>query len=79
MPGNDLAIAIGQNRNNEVEDPDALGDLPELFPVVAAWVGGVRFQFLNPPVGDRQALRPDRPALNPVGRPRPCRCKARVS
>ena len=54
MPGNDLAIAIGQNRNNEVEDPDALGNFLELFLAVPARVRGIGLQCVNPTILDIQ-------------------------
>ena len=54
MPGNDLAIAIGQNRNNEVEDLDAVGDLLELFLAVPVRVRRIGLQCVDPTILDIQ-------------------------
>jgi hypothetical protein len=54
MPADDLAIAIDQNRNNEVEHLDALGDLLKLFPAVPARVRGIGLQCIDPTILDIQ-------------------------
>jgi len=54
MPADDLAIAIDQNRNNEVEDLDALRDLLELLPAVPARVRRIGLQSVDPTILDIQ-------------------------
>jgi hypothetical protein len=54
MPAGDLAIAIDQNRNNEVKDLDAVGDLLELFLAVPARVRRVGLQCVDPTIPDIQ-------------------------
>jgi hypothetical protein len=54
MAADDLAIAIDQNWNNEVEDPDALGNFLELFLAVPARVRGIGLQCVNPTILDIQ-------------------------
>ena len=54
MTTDDLAIAIDQNRNNKVEDLDAVGDLPELFPAVPARVRRIGLQCVDPTILDIQ-------------------------
>ena len=53
VTGNYLAVAINQDRDDETENLDALGDLPDLFLAVPARVGRIWLQrfddtrFLN--------------------------------
>jgi len=54
MPAGDLAIAIDQNRNNEVEDLDAVGDLLELFLAVPVRVRRIGLQCVDPTILDIQ-------------------------
>ena len=53
MPHDNLAVAIDQDRDIKAENPDAISDLPDLLFGVAARVGRVRFQVLNPAINDR--------------------------
>jgi hypothetical protein len=50
---NYVAVAIDQDRHIEAEGLDAFGNLPDLLSGVTPWVGGVRFELLNPAISDR--------------------------
>ena len=50
-----LAVTIDQDRDIETENSDALGDLPDLFAAVAARVGRIWLERINPAVLDRHS------------------------
>ena len=52
VPRDNLAVAIDQDRDIKAEGPDAISDLPDLLFGMAPWVGGIRFQLLNPAIND---------------------------
>ena len=47
VPGDDVAVAIDQDRDIEAKGLDAFGNLPDLPLGVAAWIGGVRLQIFD--------------------------------
>jgi putative transposase len=48
----DVAVAIDQDRDVELEGLDAAGDLPDLLFAVAPRVGGVELKLVDPSVDD---------------------------
>lgn len=55
MAGDNLAIAIDQDRHVEAECLDAGGDLPDLPFAVTPRVRGIRFELFVTPFDDLQA------------------------
>jgi hypothetical protein len=49
---NYVAVAIDQDGHIEAEGLDAFGNLPDLLSGVTPWVGGVRFQIVDPAIND---------------------------
>src|SRR4029077_20649898 len=52
VTGNYLAVAINQDRDDEPEKLDALGDLPDLFLAVPARVGRIGEQCIDSTIHD---------------------------
>jgi hypothetical protein len=52
VTGNYLAVAINQDRDDETENRDALGDLPDLFLAVLARVRRIESQCINSTIHD---------------------------
>ena len=57
MPGDNLALAIDQDRDIEVEGPDAVGDLPDLLLAMAPRVRGVELELVDRPINDFKQFR----------------------
>ena len=53
MTGDDVAIAIDQDRNNEPKGLDAVTELPNLLLAVLARIGGVRLDLVDPTINNR--------------------------
>jgi hypothetical protein len=52
VPGDDLAVAVDQDRDVEAKGVDAVGDLPDLLLGMMPRVGGVRLQLRDPAIDD---------------------------
>jgi hypothetical protein len=52
VPGDDLAVAVDQDRNVKAKGLDAVGDLPDLLLGMMPRVGGVRLQLRDPAIDD---------------------------
>jgi hypothetical protein len=52
VPGDDLAVAVDQDRNVKAKALDAVGDLPDLLLRMMPRVGGIRLQLRDPAVDD---------------------------
>jgi len=52
VTGNYLAVAINQDRDDETENRDALGDLPDLFLAVLARVRRIESQCISSTIHD---------------------------
>ena len=50
----DVAVTIGQNRDNEAEKLDAIGNLPDLLLAVAPRVGRVQLELVDVTINDLQ-------------------------
>ena len=57
VTGDDIVLAINQDRDIEVENSDAVGDLPYLLSAVAVRIGRVRLELVDRAVDDRQPRR----------------------
>ena len=54
MAGDDVAVAVGQNRDNEAEKLDAVGNLPNLLFAVAPRIGRIQLELFYRPVNNHQ-------------------------
>ena len=52
VSGNDLVIAVDQDRHVEAKGLDAVGNLPDLFLGMAPGAGGVGLQLIEPAIND---------------------------
>jgi hypothetical protein len=80
VTGDDIVLAINQDRDSEVENPDAVGDLPDLLSAVAVRIGRVRLELVDRAVDDRQPRRkagcPIRPLVATFAPTRRYGCRA---
>jgi hypothetical protein len=52
VPGEHVPVAVDQDRDIETKRFNAGGDLSDLFFAVMPWIGGIRFQLVDPAVED---------------------------
>jgi hypothetical protein len=55
MAGDDVAVAIDQDRDIEAKSLDAVGDLPDLLLAMPACVTGIWLELVDPSVDDPPA------------------------
>ena len=54
MACDDVAVPIGQDRDNEAEELDAVGNLPNLLFAVAPRVGWIQLELVYRPINNDQ-------------------------